>query len=479
MNQLSRWRDQLDEHLRNRLLPFWLDHSPDRRYGGFITHFDRLGSDTGEDEKSLIAQARSLYAYSAAYRAGCGERCRDAADHAVSYLLSRMWDERFGGFFWMTNRRGAVTRDDKVLYGQSFAIYGLSEYTLATGNPIGRQYAELTFDLLQKHATDTLYGGYLEMFDREWNLAGPGRKGGDRKTLDAHMHLMEAYTSLYECTRSSLHRRKLLEDIELLMRRFLHPLHATGIPQFTVDWQPAPQIKFDIVWGWDRFKSDGVKPNLSDNTSYGHNVELAWLLAHALDVLGSNVEAYGPQIRTMLAHTLAHGIDWEEGGVYVEGSHEGDATDLEKEFWQQCEVMIGMADAYLRFGDERYIAAYEAVHRFLFGKGINPATGELWPLLTREGEPIWTHTSHSWKVNYHSIRAMIQCRARLGAAIAAGRSYAGRDAGGAPPGGACGSGGPAIDAGGRPGPKGAAGPRPESGGDRDPESGVEPEDHRG
>ncbi len=421
MDQLQAWRNEIENHLRAKMLPFWLDHARDDRYGGFITHFDRSGIDTGEDEKSLIAQTRLLYSFASAYRNGYGERCREFAEHALDYLLSKMWDNNSGGFFWMTNRKGEVTASDKILYGQSFAIYALSEYSLATGNSLGRQYAELTFDLIQKHATDTLYGGYFEMFDRQWNLAGPGPKGGDRKTLDVHMHLMEAYTSLYECTSMSLHRRKLMEDIEILMKCAIHPVHATGIPQFTTDWRPAPQIKFDIIWGWDRFQPDGTKPDPMNNTSYGHNVELAWLLMHALDTLGKPVEEYGVPIRKMLDHAVAYGIDRDHGGVYVEGPHDGPARDLTKEFWQQCEVMIGMIDAYRRFGDERYLDAYGAVHRFLFAKGINPETGELWPLLTREGVPIWTHTSHSWKVNYHSVRAMIQCRTKLDELIEARR----------------------------------------------------------
>jgi mannose/cellobiose epimerase-like protein (N-acyl-D-glucosamine 2-epimerase family) len=44
---------------------------------------------------------------------------------------------------------------------------------------------------------------------------------------------------------------------------------------------------------------------------------------------------------------------------------------------------------------------------------INHPIGEWWPLLTREGKPIWTHMSHSWKVNYHTIRCMVECIKRL------------------------------------------------------------------
>ena len=53
------------------------------------------------------------------------------------------------------------------------------------------------------------------------------------------------------------------------------------------------------------------------------------------------------------------------------------------------------------------------VHRFVFDKMIHKGVGEWWPLMTREGEPIWTHMSHSWKVNYHTVRAMVECHKRL------------------------------------------------------------------
>jgi len=412
--QVTACLEECKQHLTTELLPFWLDRCKDDGNGGFITHFDKDGNDTGEDEKSLIAQSRTVYTMASAHRAGYGNgRCAEYAEHGVDFLIDKMWDNEYGGFFWTVDRRGNVAIDKKIIYGFSFAIYSLSEYTLATGDPRGLEYAEKVFDLMQKYCADTMYGGYFEMFERSWDLCGPGSGGGDRKTLDVHMHLMEAFTTLYECSGRSVHRRKLLEDIDLLIKRILHPKYATGIPQFTPDWQIAPQIKFDIIWGWDRFAEGGQKPHAEDNTSAGHNVEFAWLLAHATDIMGSGFEEYKDIIKKAMDHGMKNGIDDEYGGVYVEGPHTGGVYDREKEFWQQAEVMIGMLEGALRFGPEKYWPAYVNVHRFVFDKMINHPVGEWWPLLTREGEPIWTHMSHSWKVNYHTVRCMVQSIKRL------------------------------------------------------------------
>jgi len=401
-------------HLVEELLPFWTTRMIDSENGGYLTHFDKDGNDTGEDEKSLIAQTRCLYTLSSAHRAGYGNGTLAAmARHGADFLIGKMWDKEYGGFYWMMDRRGNLSVDKKIIYGHSFAIYSLSEYTLATGDSRGVEYAEKVFDLLQLYCAETTWGGYLEMFNRNWELCGPESQGGDRKTLDVHMHLMEAFTTLYEATGKEIHRRKLMEIIELLLERIMHPVYRTGIPQFYRDWKVAPQIKFDIIWGWDRFADGGQKANTTDNTCYGHNAEFAWLLLHALQILGVEVDEYLQVFRTIYDHTINNGIDSEYGGVYVEGPHSGGVSDREKEFWQQAEVLLGLLDAYLLFKDDKYLNAWENVHRFVFSKVINREAGEWFPLLTREGEPIWTHMGHSWKINYHTVRSMIQSINRL------------------------------------------------------------------
>jgi len=412
--EINKFIKEAENHLVKELLPFWTTRIIDNKNGGYITHFDKDGNNTGDDEKSLIAQSRSVYTLSSAHRAGYGSgEFAEMAKWGIDFMLEKMWDKEYGGFFWMMDRAGNVKVDKKILYGHSFAIYGLSEYTLATGDSRGIEYAEKTFDLIQKNCTDTYFGGYFEMFDRNWTLAGPGSQGGDRKTLDVHMHLMEAFTTLFECSKKEVHRRKLLEDIEILLNRMMHPEYKTGIPQFTADWQIAPQIKFDVIWGWDRYSEEGEKNNPTDNTCYGHNAEFGWLFIHALKILGASTDDYLDLFTKIFDHTINNGIDKKHGGVFVEGPHSGGVYDMEKEFWQQAEVLIGTLDAYLLFGKEKYWDAYKNVHRFVFDKVINRNAGEWYPLLTREGEPIWTHMGHSWKVNYHTVRAMIQSIKRL------------------------------------------------------------------
>ena len=171
----------------------------------------------------------------------------------------------------------------------------------------------------------------------------------------------------------------MLEDIDLLIHRIIHPVYKTGIPQFFEDWAVAPQIKFDIIWGWDRFSEEGQKGNATDNTCYGHNAEFAHLLIHALKILKTDPKSYSDLFRIILDHTVDNGIDWEFGGVFVEGPHSGGVYDKEKEFWQQAEALIGLLDGVILFDDDKYWDAYKNVHRFVLDKMVNKGVGEWYP----------------------------------------------------------------------------------------------------
>jgi len=414
--KLKVWKDEMTHHLTEELLPFWKDRCWDKENGGYLTQFDTDGNDAGTDEKSLLAHMRTIYSLSLAHKYGHDTEgtCLELAKKGVHFAIKQYWDTVHGGFYWLFNRKNEVLIDKKIIYGHSFAIYALATYTSVSKDPIGLEYAEKCFNLLQIYAAETTFGGYLEMFERDWNLCPPGSGGGDRKTLDVHMHLMEAYTSLAICSGKSIHKRKLNEVIDLLTLHIMHPVFGTGVPQFYKDWSVAPQIKFDVIWGWDRFTGKEQVKAHDDNTSYGHNVEFFWLLLEALQVLEIPPSKYEILFDKILTHAVDTGVDRQFGGVYVEGSYDGKKVyDQAKEFWQQAEFLTGMLDAYLLYQDEKYLGVYENIHTFLMKHGIKHEVGEWWPLLDREGTPIWTHMSHSWKVNYHSIRGAVLAIDRL------------------------------------------------------------------
>lgn len=414
-NLAQRCRGLLEEvqhHLNNELLPFWLTHGVDEEHGGYLTYLDRDGNPTGEDVKTLLCQARMIYTYSSAHRAGYGGgACLPIARQGVDFVLAHFWDDAHGGWYWTAERDGAPLNTSKLTYGHAFMIYALSEYAMASGDERGRDWAVRTADLLQTHAADNCHGGYYEFLERDWSKKRPGKYGGDRKSFDVHMHLMECMTNLYELTGERLHKERTEELITLLLTRILHRETGLGIAQFSYDWTPLRQILFADVWGSDRDVEDEARP--MDNTSFGHNVEFGWLLWHAVGVLGLDPERYKPVLRRLFDHCRAYGIDWHAGGVFCEGPHAGPARERNKEFWQQAETLVGMLDGYLIFGDKAYLDAYENVHRFVMDHVIHHAVGEWYPLFDEYNHRLWDYMGHAWKINYHTVRSMIQTEARL------------------------------------------------------------------
>lgn len=202
----------------------------DYKNGGFITHFDKNGKDTLVNEKSLISQTRVIYSFSLAQRYGYGNnKCGSFATQGVNILIEKIWDKIYGGFYWMVDRSGNVLDDKKILYGQSFGIYSLCEHFLATGDKRSLDYAEKTFDLVLKYCTGSFSGGYFEIMNRDWNLVDSNVIGSDRKTFDVHMHLMESFTNIFKCKKENLYKRKLLEIINIIRYKMLHPDYGTGI----------------------------------------------------------------------------------------------------------------------------------------------------------------------------------------------------------------------------------------------------------
>jgi mannobiose 2-epimerase len=273
--------------------------------------------------------------------------------------------------------------------------------------------ARRSYQAVCENMADTRHGGYLELLRRDWQPLPPGELGGDRKSLDVHMHMMEALTSLYQMTGLPVHRRRLLEVIDLIITRMLHTETGLGYIHFTYDFQPLRRIIFTTEWGRDA-RPPGNEPSPLDQTSPGHNVEFAWLLLHAADILGFSRQQYAGVIRPLFDHCLEFGLDPEYGGVYADVPMAGPATLTDKQFWQQAEVLIGMLDAFLLFGEEKYWLAFRNVCDFVFDKlVVIEAGGEWMERVDRIGRPIDDSLGHAWKINYHTVRSMVQSIRRL------------------------------------------------------------------
>lgn len=403
---------QILDNLEKGILPFWFHNSIDQEYGGFLTSFDKDGKMLSDTDKYIVTQTRMIWGFSIMYQKYKEPKFLDAARQGVFFFIRHFWDEEFGGWYWKTMRDGSLLDNGKVVYGQTFAIYALSEYTLASGESIGLEYAEKTFDLLQKYCTDTANGGYFENLERNWEVSPAGFAAGDLKSLDIHMHTMEAYTTLYECSGKEIHKRKLQEVIELIYRYMIDREIGCGYNQFDIYFTRRPAINIRRTWNAER-ETGEIMEQPTDSTSYGHNIELIWLLQRACEILHDNSGKYDDLSKKLADHTLKYGFDEKLGGVFRDGPHEGEPLVKDKEWWQNCEALVGFLDLYERFGDKKYAQAFIKTWKFDYQHMINHEVGEWKQLLTADGTVIIDNIGNPWKGIYHTGRAMLECKERL------------------------------------------------------------------
>lgn len=403
---------ETEAHLEHGLIPFWLERAVDPEFGGFRTNFNGDGVPVLCPEKYLNTQCRFIWWFSTLCRRyPAAPRFYEIARQGFEFLLRYFWDGKHGGWYWKTAADGSPLDTAKIVYGQSFAVYALAQYTACIGDPRSIDFALRTFDLLQKYATDTLHGGYFENLNANWERLTNDHEGVNRKGLDTHMHLMEAFTGLYAVTKADIHKRKTIELMDLIQTRMVNTVHGCGRNQFDAAWKPLPAIAITRTWNAER-NGPGTSQPL-DTTSYGHNVELSWLLHRAIDVTSVDPVAYLPLTRALVDHALRDGVDWEFGGVYRDGLPEGPAVVPEKEFWQQAEVLVGFIDAYQRFQKPQFLEAAECTWRFVRNHMIAPA-GEWRTLVSRDGgTAIDAALGNPWKAAYHTGRALTESVDRL------------------------------------------------------------------
>lgn len=421
VERLKITQEQMHEFLASSV-KFWLSKSYDAMNGGFLVCFDENGDPTKQldvmqpTDKMIVTQTRMIWGLSAlinrgfAKEFGCEAECRDMAQHGIMFMLKNFWDQANDGFAWYTNQKGAVQDNGKLVYGQTFVIYAFAEYTLATGDVMGVSEAKKVMDALLKNCLDAAHGGFYENLTADWIPETERDNGGDLKSLDIHMHAMEAFTTLYQCTGLESHKRRLQEVIELILEYMIDYEYGCGRNQFDNSFRPKPARAIRRTWNYDR---DPEHANLNplDTTSYGHNIELSWLLNRAYAVLRQR-----PAIeltRKLADYTILNGWDPVYGGIFRDGMHDGRVVVTEKEWWQNFEALTGLMDAYQVTRDERYLDKFLDLWDFDYKYFYNKEVGESRQLLNADGTVIIGDMGNQWKCMYHTDRAMMECIPRI------------------------------------------------------------------
>jgi len=403
---------QADSDLRNDVMPFWTRSTWDTKYGGFLTEVDRRGMPLPNSGKHSIMQARMIWTLSAAHRYGIRDRGYLAlAKKAVRYLTTTMWDPKFQGFYMSVKNDGTPDDTRKFTYCQEFVVYGLAEYALVSGDRNALHWAEKTYDLIKQKAGDGALG-FREDFDREWrplpgSLSVIGVPSG--KTLNTHMHMMEALTALAEASRSTYYKVELERVTDLLVRKAINLRYGCAMEPFDRNWNPTRDGKGRI------------------STFYGHNVELASLFLDAYAVLGRPRENLRTTFFGLIDNAIKYGFDSRQGGLAVSGPYDSlvtaspDYADsvAAKDWWEQAEAMTAFTQAYEWSGERHYLKALSTQWDWIWRHQIDHQGGDWFTTVKwTTGEPLTLDKgAGGWKVCYHNGRSLMNVSMALRAIL--------------------------------------------------------------
>ncbi|HUT17643.1 MAG TPA: AGE family epimerase/isomerase [Anaerolineae bacterium] len=393
---LQAYARKIDGELCENILPFWMRHVVDRQRGGF---YGQISNDLAVDEdaaRGALLTSRILWTYAAAYRRYGDPAYREMAEWAYEDLIARFWDKEYSGLYWATDADGCPTNTRKQIYGQAFGIYGLAEYHLATGSETALEYAVALFGDIEAHSYDPRHGGYLEAFTRQWTLEEDLRLSeidmNEAKSMNTHLHVMEAYTNLMRTWKSPELARKQRALLKVMMERIVDPVTHHTLLFFDERWHPK-----------------------SDRVSFGHDIEASWLLVESAEVLGDQPLLHAAQALAvrMAEATLSEALD-ADGGLLYEADPSG-VTDARKEWWPQAETMVGALNAYQLTSEPFFLEAALRSWGFIEEHLVDHAHGEWFRGVSRHGRMDRQEPKVSfWKGPYHNGRACMEAVARLG-----------------------------------------------------------------
>jgi mannobiose 2-epimerase len=398
----------LEADLRERVLSYWYD-AMDRARGGyreretFPSWGARLRATAGRAKRRLtrdprpplpgwggrhlVNQSRLVWTFSNVHNRGYGDAghdYREAARCGYRFLTECLLDPRHGGFAWLADGHGRVVDRRKLLYGQGFALYALVEYHRATGLPEPLEHARSLFARVQERMHDEQNSGWIEHCDADFtplapHVLVPGMPGTGLKSANAHLHWMEALSELAEAIPEPPVLAALEESVRINTTRFFPTDPGAGRALLEPDWS--------------------VPAGRPESISYGHNLEFAWLLVRAHQVLGASPD--WDHFDALVGHAIEFGFDHEEGGFHSTGP----ASGRDKIWWVQAEGLAALTDGLLHRRDERYERTLDRLLEWIVDRQ-RLASGLWAPRVDARGRPGPILAHGAFKSAYHEVRGV-------------------------------------------------------------------------
>jgi len=414
--------NELLSNLKDSVLKNWYPLMLDQKFGGYFSNVSNKWELLPQQDKMIVTQARHVWTLSKTASFFNSSIYKDYAFHGFKFLKNIMWDNTFGGFYQIRNREGGLSEfngyfDEKRIYGNAYGVFALAALFELTNDDEVFQFTKESFNWIEKHGADKEYNGYFQFLTREGT---PFDKDSDYKTKasdksevgykdqNSSIHLLEAYTELYNVWKSpEVYER--LKNILFLIRDTITTEKGYLTLFSSRDWKP---LSFRDAPEEIRKKNYGL-----DHVSFGHDFESAFLMLEASHILGlENDITTLLKAKKMIDHAIENGWDKNNGGFFDEGYYltkDGKCEIIKdtKVWWSQAEGLNALLLFSKIFPDEKryyglFLKQWEYIKKYL----IDHENGD-WYWGSLEKEPFYRTEPKGtiWKGTYHTGRALMNC----------------------------------------------------------------------
>ena len=390
---LQQFKEDLENELHS-ILDFWQTKTIDDLNGGFFGQIDNDNKIIFEASKGSVLNSRILWTFSAAFNLTKEGSYLKTAERAFEYLRDHFIDKGFGGVFWTVDYKGNPLDTKKQIYALAFAIYGLSEFYICSKNEEALTLAIDLYNTILKYSYDYENGGYIEALTRDWkeidDLRLSDKDANEKKSMNTHLHLLEAFSNLYRSWTDEKLNEKITELIYIFLNHIIDPETHHLILFFDEKWNAKSQV-----------------------VSYGHDIEASWLIEEAAKIIGN--EPLLQQVKDQsnnLAIAASDGLD-TDGGLWYEYDLEKDDLIKEKHSWPQAEAMVGFFNAWKNTGVDRFLSRSLDSWNFIQDQILDKKNGEWFWGIKEDNSEMNEDKVGIWKCPYHNSRACMELIKRI------------------------------------------------------------------
>ena len=370
---------QYKSELLDRVMPFWMEKSIDKEFGGYFTCLERDG-EVFDTDKFIWLQGREVWMLSTLYnKVEKRQEWLDAAIQGAEFLKKYGHDGNLNWYFAL-DREGNPLVEPYNIFSYTFAVIAFGQLSIATGNQEYADIAKKTFDIVLSKV-DNPKG--------RWSKAAPGARS--LKSFALPMILCNVA----------------LEIESLLDKDFLDKTIETCVHEvMDVFYRPELGLIVEHL-GTNNEMVDCMDGRLLNP---GHAIEAMWFIMDLGKRLGDQA-LIEKAVKIALAE-VEYGWDEKYGGIFYFMDRLGRPLQQlewdQKLWWVHIETLITMIKGYELTGSQECLAWFERIHDYVWNHFMDPEHPEWFGYLNRQGEVLLTLKGGKWKGCFHVPRGLMQ-----------------------------------------------------------------------